>query len=154
MPSILDSNKTIFFKEDIVKEMSDELNIPEKELKELVDLNIKYIKESIEKKPILLISLPSLAKLRFNLKLGMSSKYECKFLTSVSGKRKYKSLTEKITLLSSFNSPGLKSFNKPLAERLYKKIKRYKKVFRVYASLYYLWSVVEKKNNEILEKIK
>lgn len=147
-------DKAVFFKEDIVKEMSQELNIPEKEIQEIIDLNIKYIKKSVEENPILLISLPNLAKLRFNLKLGMSSKYDKKGLTSSSGIKSYEAISEKVDLLTSYKNPRLANFKKPLSERLFKKITKFKKAFQVYDRMYHMWAAIEKKSNEILDKIK
>jgi len=143
----------IYFKEDIVQEMSKEFNIPMKEIMEIVNKNLEYIKKSVEEKPILLISLPNLTKLRFNLRLGMSSRFTTRHAKSVSGLKKYKSLSEKIGLLSAQKAPKLVSFNKPLFERLYKKITKEKTVTQIYNKMYSMWAVVEKKSNEILNKI-
>lgn len=147
-------SKGIYFKEDIVEEIAQELGIPKKEVQEIVDKNIAYIKKSVLEEPIVLISLPNLAKLRFNLRLGMSSTYTNSTLTSNSGVKKYNSLLAKIELLRSYKNPQLVSYNKPLFERFYKKITKHKKVTQIYDKMYSLWAVVERKSNEILREIK
>lgn len=144
----------ISFTEDIVKEMSEELGIPEKEIREIVDKNIQYIKKSVAEKPILLISLPNLTKLRFNLKLGMSSVFTNSKLNSISASKKVESLQGKVDLLKGYYNPKLVSFNKPLFERFYKKITNYKKAFYIYDKMYHMWAVVERRSNEILKEIK
>lgn len=148
-------NKGIYFKEDIIKELSQELNIPEKEIKEIVDINISYIKKNILEEPVTLIALPNLAKLRFNLKLGMSSTYTLESRNSLSSAQRLQSNLKKIEVLKNLEKSNrtLINFNRPLFERLYKKIKR-EKAKQIYDKMYHYWAVVEKKSNEILQKIK
>lgn len=147
-------SKGIYFKEDIIEELSQELKIPEKEIKEIIDLNIAYIKKSILEKPITLISLPNLAKLRFNLKLGMSSKYTHKKRGSASSIQRREAILKKIDVLTSLekSNNSLINFNKPLFERLYKKIK-HQKAKQVYDKMYHYWAVIERASNELLKKI-
>ena len=146
--------KGIYFKEDIIEEISKELNISKKEVEEIINLNIKYIKKSILEKPVTLVSLPNLAKLRFNLKLGMSSKYFNSLNKSLVSKRE-ESLTKKIEVLLNLEKSNhtLINFNKPLVERLYKKIKQ-TKAKQIYIKMYNYWAEIERKSNEILAKIR
>lgn len=146
--------KGIYFKEDIIDELAEETGISKKELTEIINLNIGYIKKTVIEKPVLLISLPNLAKLRFNLKLGMSSRYANADNNSALGIRKNESLDKKIELLSSYFQPQLVSFNQPLFLRLYKKIVRKSKITQIYQKMYKLWAEVERKSNEILKNIK
>lgn len=152
MHSILrNQDKGVFYKKDIITEMSKEMGIPEKELEELININISYIKKSIVEKEILLVSLPNLTKLRFNLKIGMSSMHYHR--ESKIHKKKYDSLCKKVKLLSSYYSPSLINFNKPLFERLYRKIKK-RKPRAVYETMYNMWADIEKENHRILKEIK
>lgn len=148
-------SKGIYFKEDIIVELSKELGIPEKEIDEIININIDYIKHSILHKPITLISIPNLAKFRFNLKLGMSSNYTHSFNNSKASEVKKKALEVKINILRSLgkDNNSLVNFNKPLFERLYKKIVR-EKARLVYDKMYNYWAVVERKSNEILSQIR
>lgn len=138
--------KGVYYKEDIIEEMSKELGISIKELTEIVNTNISYIKKSIQENEILLISLPNLAKLRFNLRLGMSSRYEHR--DSKIHEKKVKGLDKKIKLLSSYYCPTLVNFNKPLFERLYRKITK-KHVTGIYDKMYKMWAEIEKENNRL-----
>lgn len=142
-------DKGVYYKEDIIKEMSLEMGIPEKEIAEIVNINISYIKKSIQDNDILLVSLPNLAKLRFNLRLGMSSRYEHR--DSKIHERKYKGLDRKIKLLSSYYCPSLVNFKKPLFERLYRKMTR-KKVTGIYDKMYKMWAEIERENNRLKKK--
>lgn len=147
--------KGIYFKEDIIEEMAKEFAIPEKELKEIVDMNLAYIKKNVKEKPLLLISLPNLAKLRFNLKLGMSSNYTLRNRSSLVSKTKAALVQEKVDALNEFRyQKKLINFQKPLFERLYKKITKEKRVRQLYNTMYHSWAAIEKKSNELLEKIK
>ena len=144
---------SIFYKEDIIKEMSLEMNIPEKELMEIVDLNIKYIKKSVIEKDVLLINLPNLCKLRLNYKLALGSS------TSASpNSTRIKSIKSKIELLKierkKNNGYKLMSFKNPLYERLWRKAKRIKYNKNTYKNMYTIIKELEVETNEIIDKIK
>lgn len=144
---------SITYKEDIIKEMSLEMGIPVKELEELVDLNLKYIKKSIIEKDYLLINLPNLCKLRLNYKLALDSVSGNSFQSP-----RILSLKRKITLLKSYKEKGgkirLMCFKNPLYERLWRKFKliRYNK--NTYKKMESMIKELEEETNIIIEKIK
>lgn len=143
---------SICYKEDIIKEMSLEMNIPEKELNEIIDLNIKYIKKSVTEKDLLLISLPNLCKLRLNYKLALG------LSASNSGNSpNVQSIRSKILLLKSYRKEKdihrLMFFKNPLYERLWRKFKRIKYNKNAYKQMYSMINELEEKTNEIIKEI-
>lgn len=143
---------SITYKEDIIKEMSLELNIPESELKEIIDLNTKYIKKSVLETDCLLINLPNLCKIRLNYRLALDSA-----TVGANNIKRVISLKRKIELLKAQkkdkNNFNLMSFNKPLYERLWRKAKRIKYNRYVYRKMYQMIRELEEETNKIIEKI-
>ena len=143
---------SICYKEDIIKEMSLELNIPEKEIKEIIDLNLKYIKKNVIEQNCLIINLPNLCKLRMNYKLALGSFYRGSSDKSL----RNKSLKIKIDLLEEYrlkNGSRLSSFKNPLYERLWRKMKRIKYNKYTYKKMYDMIKEVEDETNTIINKI-
>lgn len=137
----------ITYKSDIIKELSKELGIPEKELQEIVNLNIDYIKKSAVEKDYLLISIPNLCKIRFNMKLGMSS--------SAYRTLRREGVKKKVELLRKYKieSGGkLLNFKLPLFDRLWRKAKMTYKM-HIYRDMYLMIKDVESRSNEIIEEI-
>lgn len=143
---------SITFKDDIIKEMSIELDIPESELKEIIDLNIKYIKKSVIEKDILLINLPNLCKIRLNYKLSLGSAS-----STSSNNPRINSLRSKVKLLNEYrlrkDKCKLMSFKNPLFERLWRKSKRIKYNKNTYKKMYEMIRELEDETNKIIEEI-
>lgn len=140
---------SITYKEDIVRKMSEETGIPEKELLEIVNMNISYIKRAAIEKDFVMISLPNLCKIRLNYRLASNSVKNTKSV------KKLVSLRKKIEFLKSVRKkyPGLMNFNKPLFERLWRKSERKLYVSKIYVNMYSMIRQVEEKTNEIIMKI-
>lgn len=143
---------SIFYKEDIIKEMSSEMNISEKELTEIIDLNTKYIKNSVLNKDYLLINLPNLCKLRLNYKLTIGS-----LVVSSSGSVRVESLKRKKFLLDNYRLRKerykLMSFKNPLYERLWRKFKRIKYNKNSYVNMHSMIKELEEETNKIIKEI-
>lgn len=133
--------------------MSLELNIPESELKEIIDLNTKYIKKSVLENDYLLINLPNLCKLRLNFKLALDSA-----TNGASDDKRRIALKKKIELLKVYKKNRihfkLMSFNNPLYERLWRKAKRIKYNKNAYKKMHQMIRELEEETNKIIEKIK
>lgn len=147
---------SIYYKEDIIKELSEELNIPFKEIEEIVEINNKYIKKNILEKDYIQLSLPNLCTLRLNYRLAWSS---CSYLKKSKTKSKIERLTSlerKIKILTDhrFSQARLVNFKKPIFERLYNKWKRVKGLKYIYRIMYEIIGDLEKRTNEILNEIK
>ncbi len=137
----------ISYKSDIIEELAEELNLPKKEIEEIINLNIKYIKKSVLEKDYLIINLPNLCKLRFNFHLGMSSSLR----TNV----KNKSVEKKVEILKEYRKQNKAlplNFKHPLFYRLWKKIKR-KRENHMYVNMYKLVKEVEEESNKIIKEI-
>lgn len=143
---------SIFYKEDIIKEMSSEMNISEKELEEIIDLNTKYIKKSVLEKDYLLINLPNLCKLRLNYKLSIGS-----LVVSSSNSIRVESLRRKKALLDNYRLRKerykLMSFKNPLYERLWRKFKRIKYNKNSYTNMHSMIKELEEETNRIIKEI-
>lgn len=143
---------SIIYKEDIIREMSKEMGIPEEELFEIVDLNLKYIKKSVLEGDHLLINFPNLCKLRLNYKLALDSATN----GSPGNKRKI-SLKKKISILAEKKLKKtrypLLSFKNPLYERLWRKAKRIKYNKNPYKNMHNMIKELEEETNLIIEKI-
>lgn len=143
---------SIIYKEDIIKEMSSEMGIPEKELEEIVNLNTKYIKKSILEKEYLLINLPNLCKLRLNYKLTIGS-----LVVSDSSRPRVESLKRKKILLDNYRLRKtrykLMSFKNPLYERLWRKFKRVKYNKNSYVNMHSMIKELEEETNRIIQEI-
>lgn len=143
---------SICYKEDIIKEMSLEMNIAEKELSEIIELNIKYIKKSVIEKDFLLVSLPNLCKLRLNYKLalGLSA-------SSSDNSPSIQSIRKKILLLKDYKDKkgGYKliTFRNPLYERLWRKFKRIKYNKNAYKQMFSMIRELEEETNRIIKEI-
>lgn len=146
----------ITYKEDIIKELSQELNISEKEIKEIVDLNISYIKKNAIEKDFVMINLPNLCKIRLNYRLALSSYAKTKNLKSERGKVKAESLSRKIEILRKYKyvNDTLLNFKKPLFERLWRKFKRISIVNYIYTKMFSMIHELEEKTNEIIQEIR
>lgn len=147
MDSIFYQDSAISFKSDIIKELSEELNIPEKELEEIVNLNIKYIKDGALNKDFLLINIPNLCKIRFNYRLASSS---VKFKTT-----RVEQVKRKLDLLKDYrrnNKEKILNFKFPLFEKLWMKLTD---SFRrgVYKDMFRMIRDVEQRSNEIIQEI-
>lgn len=150
---------SITYKEDIIKELSNELSISESEIEEIVNLNIQYIKKSIVEKDYLLISFPNLCRIRLNIRLALS--YVSNNKSSKYTKRKIKviQLKRKLDLFSQYKKDNrdwhnLMNLKKPLFERLLKKYKRMKYVNYISPNMYSMIEELEGITSEITNKIK
>ena len=147
----------IVYKEDIIKELSKELNISENEIKEIVDLNLSYIKESVLDKDYVMINLPNLCKLRLNYRLALSSFYNLKNKNKgIRAERRFQALDRKIEILRQYKykDDTLLNFKKPLFERLFKKINKSPKIIYLYRKMNRIIFDLEKRTNEIIEQIR
>jgi hypothetical protein len=158
MASLLKTD-SITYTEDIIQEMSLELAIPERELAEIIKLNIEYLKLSVQIGDNLLIQLPKLCKLRMNNRLAMS--YVGSFKNTKYKKRsdKVKNLVRKLDLFNTYKQTNddwknLLNVKNPLFERLWKKSKRIKYVTTVNRNMYKMIEEVEGITNKIIQKIK
>lgn len=108
-------SKTLVFSEEIIQELSKELGIEEKYIEDIIDTNIKYVKQSVrEKDDILLISFPNLGKLTLNY-----------YLSLFSLRLKPFNMQKKVELLQKIMREGgrdLKNFKKPLVYKFGKKL--------------------------------
>lgn len=150
---------SITYKEDILKELSEELGIPYKEVEEIVELNISYLKDTIKNTDNLIINIPNLCKLRMNNRLALSYVHN-------NGKSKFKKRLDKVEnlkrKLQSFttyteNSDDwqfLLNVKKPLFERLWKKSSKSKYINRITRKMYDIIENLEKETNKIIHKIK
>lgn len=150
---------SISTKEDIIKELSIETGISEKELKEVVDLNIKYIKNKAVTSDYTIIRLPKLCTIRFNYRLGKSSLvYKNKLKKKETTISKIQSLESKIRILEDVKSGtdnwmDLLNFSNPLFERLWRKYKKIKYIKFLYTKSNSIIEELEIKTNEIINKI-
>jgi hypothetical protein len=147
---------SIAFKEDIIKELSKELNIPEKEIQEIVDINISYIKKSVKEKEYVIINLPNLCKIRLNFRLALSSFHYTKKSNSIKKLEKREQLTKQIKVLKDSQkiNRGLLNYKVPLFERLYRKAFRISHTKYIYSNMYKVIRDLENFTNNIIDTIK
>jgi len=144
---------------DIIKEMSLELNIPESKIKEIVDLNIKFIKHKVKTSDYLIIRLPNLCTIRFNYRLGKSSFRNFKRLVKIGNSEvKKDSLERRLNILEKIKSEtddwmDLVNFSNPLFERLWRKYRRIKYVEFIYKNSNKIIEDLEIETNNIINKI-
>lgn len=153
MVSHLKTN-SITYKEDIIKELSEELSIPFKEIEEIVNLNIEYIKKSINENDNLIISLPNLCRIRLNHRLALSyigqygnTKYKIRQKKVVQLKRKLENFSNYKIENKDWNN--ILNLKKPLFERLLKKSKRLKYVNNISQNMYKMINELEEITNQI-----
>lgn len=157
MVSHLKTN-SITYKKDIIKEMSNELSIPESEIEEIINLNIQYIKNSIIEKDYLLISFPNLCRIRLNVRLALS--YVSNNKSNKYKKRKVKvvQLKRKLDVFSQYKKDNkdwhnLMNLKNPLFERLLRKYKRIKYIKYISPNMYNMIEELEEITHKITNKI-
>lgn len=142
----------IGYTEDIVKELAQELGIPESEVAEIVELNIKYIRKSSLEKDYVLINLPNLCKLRLNLRMAMSTVKQSKT-------KKGEALKKKIQTLWEYkqNHRGERlplNFKESLFSRYFREINTLSRIKYISRNIYKVIEGIEIKAHEIIAKIR
>jgi len=148
-PSKKDDNP-IYFKEDIIEELSKITGKDKDLLNDIIKHNILYLKRSIQSdNDIVLINFPNLGKMRLNYYLGLC------VLSNSGHSRKYNYLARKLKYLKSLlidkDEINIKNFNKPLLHNSVRRIE--KDVPRNIVPYFYrFWKKLEDKHNEDHEK--
>lgn len=142
----------IAYKEDIIKEMSEEMGISERELKEIVDLNIDYINKKSEEEGCYIINIPNLCKIRLNQRIAMSS---AKTYGNSKRKEIAKNNVEQLRRIRKDSGSRIHPYNyqPPLFLRLWKKLKMTKYPPNIYVKMDEMIREVEEKTNEIIKEI-
>lgn len=136
----------VLFIKNIIKEASEELDIPEKEVNEIWNLHVKYIKHLMEQKDIFIIRIPKIGNLFFS-----------RFLFNLYNKKskidKYGHLQEKADKLYDMVSESIE--DEGPTKYTYPQIKR-PSILRLYKSIQ--WNIFGKNkrytsSNKLIETL-
>lgn len=82
-------NGEIAYFDDIVKELSRDFNIPEKEIREVCSLSLDYVKELVADKETLSVYMSGIGSLYFSTRLGRPLKSKLSNIRSIENNRHY-----------------------------------------------------------------
>jgi hypothetical protein len=140
------TNKSIYFTEDIIEELSAKTGKSKELLADIIKQNNQYIKKSIsEDEKIVVINYPNFGKMLFNYYLGGCS------IPRVTNSTLKERLKNRVNYLYDFlvkaNAGNLKNFNKPIVSTLLYNLTG-STPKNIINSFYKSWKILEDKHNQ------
>lgn len=149
----MEENKTILYKEDLLKKLAEQTGKDYDVLEEMVNINLKYIRDTALTGDDVIIKIPKLCKIYANYQLHLGSYWQMfrkrsknRKVTSV--KSKYLKLKE---ILDNEDNPLEKCFMTPNMLFYYAKIYREMPKLPI-KNYFYIWSKIADYHNEKHQK--
>ena len=139
-------NKSLYFTDDILEELSDKTGKDKALLADIINTNINYIKDSISKdSKIVVINFPNFGKMLFNYYLG------CCSIPRVTNNTLKDRIKDRVNYLRDVlvnkNGSNLRNFNKPIVSTLLYNLTG-STPKNIINSFYKSWKILEDKHNE------
>lgn len=144
------TNKSLYFTEDIIEELSAKTGKDKALLSDIIHHNLNYLKKEISNnEEIVVVNFPNLGKLMFNYYLGKCS------ISLIQNKKINALIKKRVNFLNSiltkFNDNSLKVFNKPIVSTLIYQLTGSTSRNSM-KSFYKDWKELENKHNKNHEK--